>query len=256
MPVRNVVPKPMQKPHPPLWVACSRHETIRLAAEKGIGALSFSFVEAAEAKRWVDDYYGIIASEACVPGGFAVNPQIAVVLPMMCHQDEQTAIDRGIDGTHFFGYSLGHYYAFGQHKPGVTNVWEEFERNREMFGFSRPVAAQTGQTLGAQLFESGLGSLRGAVGTPEQLRVLLRSYAEAGVDQVIFISQAGNNRHEHICESLELFAREVMPEFHEGEDEREAAKLERLAPAIEAALARRDPARVAPDTILPAAMQV
>jgi len=36
MPQRNVVPKPVQRPHPPLWVACSRRETIRLAAEKGI----------------------------------------------------------------------------------------------------------------------------------------------------------------------------------------------------------------------------
>ena len=50
-PQRNVVPKPHQKPHPPLWVACSRRETIRLAAEKGIGALSFSFVEPEEARR-------------------------------------------------------------------------------------------------------------------------------------------------------------------------------------------------------------
>jgi hypothetical protein len=213
-------------------------------------------VEPAEAKAWVDDYYSTLASEECVPGGFAVNPQLACVLPMLCHEDEQTAIDRGIDGTHFFGYSLGHYYAFGQHRPGVTNVWQEFEKNRELFGFSRPVAAQTGQTLGAQLFQQGLGSLRGAVGTPQQLRELIRAYAEAGVDQLIFVSQAGNNRHEHICESLELFAREVMPEFHEGEEERERAKLERLAPAMEAALARREPARKAPDTILPAAMQV
>src|SRR4051794_28203335 len=48
MPTRNVVPKPKQKPHPPLWVACSRRDTIRLAAEKGMGALSFSFVEPEE----------------------------------------------------------------------------------------------------------------------------------------------------------------------------------------------------------------
>ena len=256
MPVRNVVPKPLQKPHPPLWVACSRHETIHLAAQKGIGALSFSFVEPAEAKAWVDDYYNTLASEECVPAGFAVNPNLAVVLPMMCHEDEQTAIDRGIDGSHFFGFSLGHYYVFGQHRPGVTNVWDEFEDKRELFGFSRPIAAQTGQTLGAQLFQQGLGSLRGAVGTPAQLRELLRAYAEVGVDQVIFVSQAGRNRHEHICESLELFAREVLPEFAEGEAEREAAKLERLAPAMERALARREPPREAPDTILPAAMQV
>ncbi|HVM08926.1 MAG TPA: LLM class flavin-dependent oxidoreductase, partial [Acidimicrobiales bacterium] len=60
MPPRNVVPKPFQKPHPPLWVACSRRDTIHLAATKGIGALSFSFVEAEEAKHWVDDYYSTI----------------------------------------------------------------------------------------------------------------------------------------------------------------------------------------------------
>ena len=256
MPVRNVVPKTLQKPHPPLWVACSRHETIHLAAQKGIGALTFSFIEAAEAKSWVDDYYATIASEECVPGGFAVNPNVAIVLPMMCHEDEQTAIDRGIDGAHFFGYSLGHYYVFGQHRPGRTNVWDEFEERRELFGFSRPIAAQTGRTLGAQLFEQGLGALRGAIGTPAQLRELLHAYEAAGVDQVIFVSQAGRNRHEHICESLELFAREVMPELAENEDEREKAKLERLGPAMEAALARRDPARIAPDTTLPAAMQV
>ena len=250
MPVREVVPKPLQKPHPPLWVACSRRETIHLAATKGIGALSFSFVEAAEARHWVDDYYATIASEACVPGGFAVNPNLAVVLPMMCHPDEQTAIDRGIDGAHFFGYSLGHYYAFGTHRPGRTNVWDEFRKNREAFGFARPIAARTGQVLGAQLFERGIGALRGAIGTPDQVRRLLRAYAEVGVDQVIFVSQAGTNRHEHICESLELFAREVMPEFHEGEEAREQAKLDRLGPAIDAALARRAPAREAPETEL------
>jgi alkanesulfonate monooxygenase SsuD/methylene tetrahydromethanopterin reductase-like flavin-dependent oxidoreductase (luciferase family) len=252
MPVREVVPKTLQKPHPPLWVACSRRQTIHLAATRGIGALSFSFVEPDEARMWVNDYYDTIASDKCVPGGFAVNPDIAVVLPLMVHEDEQTAIDRGIDGAHFFGYSLGHFYAFGAHKPGRTSVWDEFQRNRDAYGFARPIAARTGQVLGAQLFERGIGSLRGAIGTPDQVRGLLRMYAEVGVDQVIFVSQAGNNRHEHICESLELFAREIMPEFHEGEDEREKAKLERLAPAIEAALARREPAREAPDvTITP-----
>ncbi|MGH2601144.1 MAG: LLM class flavin-dependent oxidoreductase [Dehalococcoidia bacterium] len=246
MPPRNVVPKPLQKPHPPLWVACSRRETIHLAATKGIGALSFSFIEPSEAKVWVDDYYATIASEAWVPGGFAVNANVAVVTPFMCHQDEVQAIERGLDGGHFFGYSLGHYYVYGDHAPGKTNIWDEFQQRRSAFGFDRQIAAQQGQVLGAQLMERGLGSLRGTVGTPEQIRTLLRGYADAGVDQVIFVSQAGKNRHEHIMESLELFAREVMPEFHEGEAQREAAKAERLAGAIEAALARREPARPAP----------
>jgi len=256
MPVREVVPKPMQRPHPPLWVACSRRETIHLAATKGIGALSFSFIEPAEAKAWVDDYYATLASDDCVPGGFAVNPNVAVVLPMMCHADEETAIERGLDGAHFFGFSLGHYYIYGSHRPGRTNVWDEFQDKRDLFGFRRQTAAQTGQTLGARLFEQGLGALRGAIGTPQQVRELLRGYEEAGVDQVIFVSQAGRNHHEHICESLELFAAEVLPDFAEGEAEREKAKLERLAGAMETALARRAPAREAPDVTVAAAMQV
>jgi hypothetical protein len=61
---------------------------------------------------------------------------------------------------------------------------------------------------------------------------------------VIFVLQAGPNRHEHICESLELFAQRVMPEFAGGREERERAKAEDLAPEIERALARRDPPRV------------
>src|SRR5881396_732368 len=104
MPPRNLVPKPKQKPHPPLWVACSRRDTILLAARKGIGALSFSFIEPEEARQWVDEYYQLIQSEECVPAGYAVNPNVAVVVPFMCHQDEETAIERGIDGAHFFGF--------------------------------------------------------------------------------------------------------------------------------------------------------
>lgn len=56
---------------------------------------------------------------------------------------------------------------------------------------------------------------------------------------MIFIQQGGNNRHDHICESLELFAAEVMPEFKAGEAERERAKAERLGPAIAAAIGRK-----------------
>ena len=257
MPIRNIVPKPLQRPHPPMWVACSRRETIHLAAQNGLGALSFSFIEPEEAKQWIDDYYNTIQSEECVAGAFAVNPNLAIVMPIMLHHDEETAIDRGIDGGHFFGYSLIHHYAIGQHRPGITNIWEEFQEKRSSFGFDRDIASQTGESLAAQMVQQGTGSLRGAVGTPDQVRDLLRRYQAAGVDQVIFVAQAGPNKHEHICESLELFAKEVMPEFHEGEEQREKEKLERLAPAMEAALARRDPPRQAPtDYTIQASAQI
>ncbi len=242
MPPRNVVPKPLQKPHPPLWVACSRRDTIQLAARSGIGALSFSFVEPEDARHWVAEYYDLIASEECVPRGFAVNPNVAVVLPMMIHEDEQTAIDRGIDGAHFFGYSLAHFYA-STHVVGASDVWRDFTANRSSHGFAREIIRTEHAPLAVRLLEAGMGSLRGAIGTPAQVAELIQRYADAGVDQVIFIMQAGRNRHEHICQSLELFGGAVLPRFTEGRAEAETAKAGRLAAAVDKALARRSPAR-------------
>src|SRR3954465_11462339 len=223
MPPRNVVPKPVQRPHPPLWGACSRRETIHFAARKGLGALSFSFVEPEDAGEWVDEYYRLIESEECVPTGFAVNPNVAVVLPMMLHEDEQTGIDRGIDGAHFFGYSLAHYYGMGRHFPGTTSIWDEFQANRAKRGFGREVVTADDSSLAVKMMQQGLGALRGAIGTPQQVAELVRRYQAVGVDQIIFVLQAGANKHEHICEALELFAEEVMPEFASGRDAADAA---------------------------------
>ena len=88
-----------------------------MAARHGIGALTFSFVDADEAKPWVDDYYDTFKNE-CIPIGHAVNPNIAFVMGFSLHQDEQVAIERGIDGLRFFQYALGHYYVQGKHQPG------------------------------------------------------------------------------------------------------------------------------------------
>jgi alkanesulfonate monooxygenase SsuD/methylene tetrahydromethanopterin reductase-like flavin-dependent oxidoreductase (luciferase family)/putative sterol carrier protein len=250
MPPRSVVPKPKQKPHPPLWVACSRRETILLAARRGIGALTFAFIEPEQAREWVDEYETLIQSDECVPAGFAVNPNFAVVLPMMLHKDEQTAIDRGIDGAHFFGFSLAHFYVFGDHRPGITNVWDEFQAKRAEFGFAREIINADDGPLGVKILEQGFGSLRGAIGTPEQVTDLVQRYADAGVDQVIFVQQCGANQHDHVCESLELFGKKVLPHFTDGREEREAAKRERLAEACERALARRAPARSADPSYL------
>ncbi|WP_285620302.1 LLM class flavin-dependent oxidoreductase [Actinoallomurus iriomotensis] len=243
MPPRNVVPKPVQKPHPPLWVACSRRETIHFAARNGIGALSFSFAEPEDAGVWVDEYYRLLNSEECVPVGFAVNPGVAVVLPMMCHEDEATAIEHGIDGAHFFGFALAHYYGTSPHEPGRTSIWDDFVRHREERGYSRGIVGAVDAPLSVRITEGGVGSLRGAVGTPAQVAELVRRYEAVGVDQVIFVLQAGPNRHDHVCESLELVGEQVIPRFAEGREERERARAERLAPAVEAALARREPPR-------------
>ncbi|HEX9489860.1 MAG TPA: LLM class flavin-dependent oxidoreductase [Stellaceae bacterium] len=218
MPCRNIVPKPLQKPHPPVWVACSNRETIKLAARLGIGALTFAFVDPVEAKQWVDDYYRIFKEE-CVPIGHAVNPNIAMVTGFSVHADSAEARRRGEDGFRFFGYALAHHYIFGEHRPGRTDIWANFER-------ARPALPPAGANRG--------------IGTPAELRAHLAAFEASGVDQVAFIQQGGRNQHEHICEALELFARAVMPEFKEREARRQKAKMAELQPFIEKSMARKE----------------
>ena len=77
------------------------------------------------------------------------------------------------------------------------------------------------------------------IGTPEDLARHIREFEDCGVDQIIFLQQAGKNRHQMICEALELFADRVLPEFKAKNAAREAKKAEVLAPYIEAALKRK-----------------
>src|SRR6185437_13977413 len=76
-------------------------------------------------------------------------------------------------------------------------------------------------------------------GTPDQLRAHLKSFEDSGVDQVAFIQQGGKNQHDHICQSLELFGKDVLPEFDEREASRAKRKEEELAPYIAQAMARK-----------------
>jgi alkanesulfonate monooxygenase SsuD/methylene tetrahydromethanopterin reductase-like flavin-dependent oxidoreductase (luciferase family) len=224
MPTRNVVPKPVQKPHPPLWVACSNRETIHLAAQLGIGALTFAFVDPAEAKKWVDDYYETFKNE-CVPIGHTVNPNVAMVTSFSCHPDAEEAYRRGFDGFKFFQFGLGHHYAFGTHTPGRTDVWKQYMAVKD--------------ALGAEELDF-LGGGTDGIGTPDQLRAHLQRFEDAGVDQTVFIQQGGKNKHEDICDSLNLFAEQVMPQFKEHELARMKRKEDELAPYVEKAFSRKE----------------
>jgi hypothetical protein len=164
-----------------------------------------------------------------------------------------------LEGGNFFGYSLAHYYVFGRHNPARTDVWAEYQQLRSEHGYSPEAvteAARNQDRLGAKVVEAGRAGLRGAIGTPDQIRDYLRRFEECGVDQVIFVSQAGKNRHEHIMESLELFGKEVLPEFKERDDAAQAEKARRLAPVIEQVMARKPetdhPPLPSPDYAYPA----
>ena len=215
MPTRNVIPKPLQTPHPPPWVACSSRDSLRYAARYGLGALTFAFVDANEAKFWVEEYYEIFEKE-CEPLTQRVNPNIAMVSGFSCHDDEETAIARGLEGLRFFRFGLAHYYHNGSQIPGETDIWQLYKQTPQ-----DPAEGRAG------------------IGTPDQVREHLEIMEDAGVDQVVFIQQAGANRHEDIMESLELFAERVLPDFKARDAGHVEKKDERLAAAMERAEERK-----------------
>jgi len=229
MPCRNVIPKPIQKPHPPMWLACTNRKTIETAARNGLGALAFTFVNPEEAKTWADAYYSIIKSDECVPLGHSVNANIAVVAGFSLNDDAEEGRRRGVDGFAFFRYAINALVA-NDAKPGRSTLWKEYEalRDRDL------------PTIGSP-----------GIGTPGEFAGFVRDFESSGVDQIIFLQQGGRNRHDHICESLELFGSEVLPEFAAERAEREAKKAQELAPFVEQALARKKIMRPLADDEIP-----
>ncbi|MGH9717697.1 MAG: LLM class flavin-dependent oxidoreductase [Candidatus Acidiferrales bacterium] len=234
VPPRNLVPKPLQKPHPPLWMACSRRESILDAARLGLGALTFSFVNPAEARQWVQDYYNTIENES-IPLGYAVNPHFAVAAPFLCHRDEKYLQKIADENYGFFLYALGHYSFFGEHRPGKTDIWDQYKNHPN--GAAPPEAvAQT------------------CVGTPDLLRKRLREFEEAGIDQVVSIGQVAKVPHELYCSSVQLFADEILPEFKDREMANARRNTERRARIFEKAMARKPKEEpVAVDIVIPSA---
>jgi len=212
-PRRNVLPKPHQKPHPPLWVACSNLSTIEMAARRGIGALGFQFATPDGARAWVNRYYNLISSDELAPlAPYELNPNLAMVSGFMCAETDEEAQAKA-EGWTFFVFCL-EKNSTHSYEPGSLNLWEEYQDWRQGEKHAKAMAS-------------------GLIGSPETIRRKLHEFAETHIDQIILLNQAGKNSHADICSSLELFAREVMPEFHALEDDQAQWKQAVLGREIE-----------------------
>jgi alkanesulfonate monooxygenase SsuD/methylene tetrahydromethanopterin reductase-like flavin-dependent oxidoreductase (luciferase family) len=210
VPRRNVVPKSLQRPHPPLWVACSQLETIRMAGSRGLGALGFQFVSAESAGRWVAAYYNAYTKRLSKLCDYQTNPNVAVVTPLMCAPTDEEAVAKA-EGWTFFEFALRYYIRHGLFEAdkaaaaSKVNIWEAYEAWRTTPDGQKP-------------------STTGMIGCPATLLDRMRQFEASNIDQVVLLTQAGKNRHDDICASLELFAKEVMPEFQDRETQHQTWK--------------------------------
>src|SRR5581483_12381634 len=112
-----------------------------------------------------------------------------------------------------FAFALRYYSTRPPGQPGAPSLWEEYKAFRS--------------TPQARSMHAG-----GLIGSPETIRRKLRKFEQSHVDQVILLNQAGRNTHADICSSLELFARDVMPEFAARDDDHQQWKQAVLAGEI------------------------
>ena len=212
MPERNIIPKPIQKPHPPVWVASSRRETMLAAGRMGIGAMGFGFDTPSELTERVERYYELV--RACRrPLGLAMNPAILSVGNMHCAPTNEQAIAEGLEGAQFFGFVFG--WMHGHLNYGKDNIYREFRRRRdaEASAGGQDTATEMEPTDESARALYRMGRRGAFIGSPEFIRENLRQYEASHVDTMLFFCQPGGRKHEDIMESLELFCTKVMPEF-------------------------------------------
>ena len=200
MPARNVLPKPVQQPHPPMWVAVSSPETAIQAAERGLGLLGVSIGTPDEYAQRISDYRRII--QDCEPVGKFVNNAVNGVGWMYCGESAEEARSTGAQGAMAFMNSAAHL-------TGVGAVY--------------PSPAYGSQASAIQL-RNRPGDVAGPIqqgtpiGTPDEVIEALKQWEAIGVDRMVFLINFDQViPHRKILASLERFARDVMPAFEEPE---------------------------------------
>ncbi|MEL7158184.1 MAG: LLM class flavin-dependent oxidoreductase [Actinomycetota bacterium] len=222
MPSRAVLPKPIQAPHPPMWVAVSSPGTEDDAADRGMGCLGVNFTSFAEQERKVKEYRRRI--QHCDPVGSFVNDQLNTINFLFCHDDSETGVSTGRK-------MMGHF----QYMAGQLDMAKEVYPTRAYL--------TAGLLSGARKRASAPGDLKEppegiAVGSPDQIIRELKKWEATGVDRVQFLLNAAETiPQQQVLDSLRLFATEVMPHFKDdsaAEASREAAR-QAAAAAVAAA---------------------
>jgi len=200
MPPRSVIPKPLQKPHPPLWVAVTSPETALQAAERGIGCLGVSMGTPREYEQRVKDYRRVVRK--CEPVGEFVNDQVNGVTFLYVGETDQEASEWGTRLAMTFAY-------YAAHLVGISSVYPTPAYTTPGLLFSIRREAQEQTRGGSGVIREGMG-----IGSPQTVIKNLKMWEEIGVDRMVFIINTGEQvPQERVLRSLRLFAEQVMPAF-------------------------------------------
>lgn len=198
IPPTQVIPKPVQQPHPPMFAACSKPETAAYVGKRGLGALNFAFGSDDYLTQKVSEYRKAVA--AARPEGRQKNDWFACTPATLVLEDDRKACEHGLRGARFFLAALSRYYMGGDRPTGLLDIPRDFLASEELES-----AMALRNTEGSQVAT--------IVGDPVAARETVQRFKEIGVDELILVMQMGTVSHELVMESLKTFAEKVMPHF-------------------------------------------
>ena len=208
MPARNVLPKPLTKPHPPMWVAAGSPPTFEKAARMGLGVLCFTTASLESLKPLIETYKKNI--EKAEPVGDYVNNNIMVTTNMLCLDDGQRVRDIMATMQGSYHTSLLFKYLDTFPRPAGIPVWPDL------------IPEATPKQIDAMI-----ASKTSCIGTPDEVEEATQKYVDAGVDQLVFGMLSSTMSREVAVEAIETFGKHVLPKF--DTDEMHSTTRQRLA---------------------------
>ncbi|MFD3761956.1 LLM class flavin-dependent oxidoreductase [Streptomyces sp. NPDC058622] len=210
-----ILPRPVQEPHPPLFMACSQHESLGLAAELGIGALVMGFSGADDVRAMRTVYDEAIAAR---DGGRFVsteaNDHFSALCPTIVLDDAERALRLGTRGQRFFAESIAHWYGGG---PAPTGYAEDApaEEHVEALAKGREelVAKLHEANIPARPVDTGTFNADHAYGSAETAVAYVERLREIGVDEVMCLIQMGTVPQEACMETIRQWGEKVIPHF-------------------------------------------
>ncbi len=195
----NVWPRPLQQPHPPIWIpAFGSTETMYWAAKHHYTYLSV-FAPSKLLKRWFDGF----REGARAAGYEAGRDQIGILLPIYVAETDRQA------------HAEGRQHVLWLYHKGLKHKFEHLFPPGYMSDHSWGRFLQSG--LGAYSdvsYEDLLGQGYAVVGSPATVRERLAELEEElGFGLVNALLHIGDMPHDRTIRNMELFAREVMPHF-------------------------------------------
>ena len=199
VPPRRVVPKPIQKPHPPLWMACVAPDSYQMAGDRGMGVLSFS-LNWELVQKSMGAYRAAFAKRTDQVGKVPNEQFAGLVICHVAENKEDEAI--GLEGARWFMHNVAKLF-----EPLMAkNKLYSYEYLRNLMAMD----LDPKDTPDSQLKQHQMV----VVGNPDEVNRKLEEFQRHGLDQVICFKQAGRIPHQNIMKSLRLMAKHVLPHFN------------------------------------------